>query len=186
MMRIAAVAALAGCATAAPAPPPPPPGPGPAAEGLSWEPNTDRPGSDYRDFDVKLPQECREACARDPQCRAFSDRGGRCWLKQAAPNAVTDSCCTSGAKGIGPDMPPPAPPTTSDLGLEAGIDRPGSDYRHFDAASAEDCRDACAPEARCRAFAFRGGVCWLKQSAPHPVHDKCCVSGSRLGEPASP
>jgi hypothetical protein len=176
----AAAALLGGCAATATAPPPAPAPP--PAEGLSWEPGTDRPGSDYKNFDVRLPQDCREACARDARCRAFTDRGGRCWLKEVVPNTVADSCCVSGAKGIGPDMPPPPPPSTSALSLEPGTDRPGSDFRHFDAAGPEICRDACAPEPRCRAFSFRGGVCWLKQGSPHQVRDACCVSGARLAE----
>ena len=79
-------------------------------------------------------------------------------------------------------MPPPAAPPTSQLSLDANTDRPGSDFRHFNAAGPEIYRDTCAPDPRCRAFTFRGGVCWLKQSAPHQVHDGCCVSGARLGE----
>jgi hypothetical protein len=176
--RVAAVALLAGCAVAT-APPPAPPPPVPAAEGLSWEPNTDRPGSDYKNFDIGLSQDCREACAHDPQCRAFTDRGGRCWLKTAVPKPVADGCCLSGAKGIGPDMPPPPPPPVTALSLEPGTDRPGSDYRHFDAPGPEICRDTCAPDARCRAYTFRDGVCWLKQSEPHKIRDACCVSGAR-------
>jgi PAN domain len=185
--RAAAAALLAGCAASSIAPPrssgpaPTPTAPESGA-GLSWEPNTDRPGSDYKDFDVRLPQDCREACARDARCRAFTDRGGRCWLKQVVPDAVADSCCLSGAKGVGPDMPPPPPPSTTDLSMEPGTDRPGSDFRDFPAARPEICRDACAPEPRCRAFALRDGVCYLKQSAPGRVRDSCCVSGARLGE----
>jgi hypothetical protein len=190
MVRAAVVALLAGCAAgmtgapppSAPAPVPAPMAPAPVGEGLSWEPGTDRPGSDYKNFDVPLPQDCREACARDPQCRAFTDRAGRCWLKQVVPNAVADTCCLSGAKGIGPDMPPPPPPPTTPLSLEPGVDRAGSDFRHFDAPSAESCRDACAPDPRCRAFSYRGGICWLKQSSPRPVRDSCCTSGTRQGE----
>lgn len=109
-VRLAALALvfIAACATASP-----PPGPAPAsgaeaaAAGMGWEPNTDRPGADYTNFAVRLPQECREACARDLRCRAFTDRGGRCWLKQTVPNAVTDTCCVSGAKVGEPDLSPP-------------------------------------------------------------------------------
>jgi hypothetical protein len=179
MVLAAATVLFAGCVVVATPPPPGPPPPA-AAEGLSWEPGTDRPGSDYRNFDVRLPHDCREACARDPRCRAFTDRGGRCWLKERVPMAVADACCTSGAKGIGPDTPPPAPLPTTALSFELRTDRPGSDYNHFPAANPEVCRDACAPEPRCRAFTFRGGTCWLKQVAPNPIHDDCCVSGARL------
>jgi hypothetical protein len=178
---VAAAVLLTGCTVVATAPPagPPPAAPAPAGAGLSWEPSTDRPGSDYRNFDVRLPQDCREACARDPRCRAFTDRGGRCWLKEAVPNGIADGCCVSGAKGLGPDVPPPPPPPMTELSWEPGTDRPGSDYRHFNAAGPEVCREACTPDPRCRAFSFRGGICWLKQSIPGKVRDNCCLSGAR-------
>ena len=178
-------AVVAGCTVVATAPPPPPgPPPAAAAEGLCWEPDTDRPGSDYQNLPVALPQDCREACARDARCRAFTDRGGRCWLKKVVPPAVASGCCTSGAKGIGPDMPPPPPLTAAaPLSFDPGTDRPGSDYRSFPAARAEPCHDACAAEPRCRAFTFRGGTCWLKEKTPRQIPNNGCVSGARLVEP---
>jgi hypothetical protein len=42
----------------------------------SSEPNTDRPGGDYKNFEIKNPDECREACLHDaPPCKAFVKRG---------------------------------------------------------------------------------------------------------------
>ena len=93
----------------APAPPPPawrgtPPAPPPPSQ---WEPNTDRPGSDYRSFDQPspVPESCRDACWREPQCRAFTyvrpgvqGPNARCWLKNAVPPARPNECCLSGAK----------------------------------------------------------------------------------------
>jgi hypothetical protein len=72
-----------------------------------WEPNTDRPGSDYRNFDLRSPQpeQCRDACWSDVQCRAFTYvRPGvqgphaRCWLKNVVPPARPADCCLSGVK----------------------------------------------------------------------------------------
>lgn len=80
---------------------PPPPA------GRQWEPRTDRPGSDYRSFDLPAPRPelCRDACWREPQCRAFTYvRPGvqgpqaRCWLKNPVPPARLNDCCLSGVK----------------------------------------------------------------------------------------
>jgi hypothetical protein len=98
-------------------PPPPLPlsGPSPAIS-LALEYDVDRPGADYRNFD--LPQAgaeaCRDACADDPQCQAFTyvkpsvqGPNARCWLKQSAPQAGFSSCCVSGVKTGGPSVPTP-------------------------------------------------------------------------------
>jgi len=108
----------------APAPPPPssewrgtPPPPPPASgwrgtpttpvPARQWEPNTDRPGSDYRSFDLREPRPelCRDACWGEAQCRAFTYvRPGvqgphaRCWLKNVVPPARPNDCCLSGMK----------------------------------------------------------------------------------------
>jgi len=72
-----------------------------------WEPNTDRPGSAYRSFDLPAPrpETCRDACWAEPQCRAFTYvRPGvqgphaRCWLKNVVPPARPNDCCLSGVK----------------------------------------------------------------------------------------
>jgi Ca-activated chloride channel homolog len=74
---------------------------------LTVEPGTDRPGGDYRDFDLAAadPERCREACRDDDECRAYTyvapgvqgDRA-RCWLKNPAPDPEPNECCTSGAR----------------------------------------------------------------------------------------
>jgi hypothetical protein len=72
-----------------------------------WEPNTDRPGGDYRSFDLPEPRPdlCREACWRDGQCRAFTyvrpgvqAQRSRCALKSVVPPARPSDCCLSGVK----------------------------------------------------------------------------------------
>lgn len=74
-------------------------------EGL--EPNTDRPGNDYKDFDLEQPdpQLCRKACQDEADCKAFvyvnpgvqADKA-RCWLKNDVPGKVESDCCTAGVK----------------------------------------------------------------------------------------
>lgn len=78
---------------------------GPAvAQSVGFQPNVDRPGLDYRSFDLGGGATiCQSACRGDRRCRAWTwVRAGvqgpspRCWLKTAAPRAVRNSCCTSG------------------------------------------------------------------------------------------
>jgi len=99
--------------TPPPAPPPPPPSgawqgrPTTPPPTRQWEPQTDRPGSDYRSLDLResRPEICRDTCWSERQCRAFTYvRPGvqgphaRCWLKNAVPPARPNDCCLSGVK----------------------------------------------------------------------------------------
>lgn len=80
----------------------------PAAAGdLTVEPGMDRPGGDYRDFDLDAadPERCRAACREDDECRAYTyvapgvqGTSARCWLKNPAPDPEPNECCTSGAR----------------------------------------------------------------------------------------
>jgi hypothetical protein len=88
---------------------------------VSYEPGTDRPGSNYRNFDLEQPDVdfCVEACQKDPRCKAFTyvnpgvqGPKARCWLKDAVPPAKSSSCCISGVKTAGvtqSQSPPPKP-----------------------------------------------------------------------------
>ncbi len=76
-------------------------------DNTSWlEPDTDRPGAAYRSFSAESPEVCQEACAEDPDCKAYTyvkpDRiegtPGRCYLKSAVPDPVGNDCCVSGVK----------------------------------------------------------------------------------------
>ena len=69
-------------------------------------------------------------------------------------------------------------------GLELGIDRPGSDYKHFDTSSAYTCQNACRSEAMCSAFTYVrpgeqgvSGHCYLKNSIPNQLQREWCTSG---------
>ena len=93
-------------------PPQPPPASGwqgtpPPQATRQWEPRTDRPGMNYRSFDLPAPRPelCRDACWREPQCRAFTyvrpgvqGPSARCWLKNPVPPARLNDCCLSGVK----------------------------------------------------------------------------------------
>jgi hypothetical protein len=73
------------------------------------ENNTDRPGSDYRDFDLATPDPnlCFLACNSESQCKAFTyvrpgyqGSNAHCWLKNNIPNPVAADCCISGVKEL--------------------------------------------------------------------------------------
>jgi len=78
--------------------------------------------------------------------------------------------------------------TTQAAPVEYGVDRPGSDIRNFDLPEDNHdlCRGACLSDNRCRAWTYvrRGHQgprprCWLKNTAPAPRDNPCCVSGTR-------
>lgn len=88
------------------------------------EPNMDRPGGDYRSFELPVdsPDFCRRTCLSEAQCKAYSyvkpglqGPKARCWLKASIPNYQPSDCCVSGiVRGSVSIMPvgaPPPPPT---------------------------------------------------------------------------
>jgi hypothetical protein len=147
---------------------------------LQLELNIDRPGGDYRGFDLVRadPKECMQACTADGRCKSYTYvRPGvqgprpRCWLKNNVPTPISSSCCTSGVKG----------------GLEPQIDRPGSDMTGLPqpTGGANGCRARCLNNPNCRAFTYvNAGVqgpvprCYLKNRIPAAVPSSCCTSGA--------
>jgi hypothetical protein len=162
----------------------------------------DRPGLDYKSFDLSTanPGQCAAACAKEAQCQAFTyvnpgvqGPNPRCWLKNGVPVAIMSRCCASGVIGPSPagsdSSKPPCDKASGCDGfahLEPGIDRRGSDYKSFDltAADPKKCAAACISEAECRAFTYvnpsvqgQNARCWLKSSVPVAVTNGCCTSG---------
>jgi Caspase domain/PAN domain len=69
------------------------------------ENNTDRPGLDYRNFNLTSsdPQLCQQACLSEKICAAWTyvhegvqGPSPRCWLKNQVPNPQPNPCCVSG------------------------------------------------------------------------------------------
>ena len=63
-------------------------------------------------------------------------------------------------------------------------DRPGNDIRNAIISSAEACQKLCNRDGNCRAWTFvRPGIqgasarCWLKDTIPSAVANRCCTSG---------
>jgi PAN domain len=68
-----------------------------------FESNTDRPGSDYRNFTVTTASLCQDTCKKEDKCKAWTyvnpgiqGPQARCWLKNAVPPANTSSTTISG------------------------------------------------------------------------------------------
>jgi beta-lactam-binding protein with PASTA domain len=71
------------------------------------EVGVDRPGKDYKNFDLPKadPGLCKKYCDDDQNCKAYTyvkpgsqGRSARCWLKSEVPAAVKSDCCISGVK----------------------------------------------------------------------------------------
>ena len=85
------------------------------------EAGTNRPGQDYRNFDLPAadPGLCQNACAGDSRCRAWTyvkpntvqGPHPRCWLKDKVPAAVPNDCCVSGVGAPAPPVVTPPPGT---------------------------------------------------------------------------
>ncbi len=162
---------------------------------VSMEINTDRQGSDYKNFDLSSadPKICRNACAKDSQCKAwtyvnpgYQKQGiARCWLKNDVPSPTENTCCVSGVIRVGAQ-------STKELDMN----RPGKDYESFDITDPDFasvssqkrpdiyCKEPCLKDPECKAWTYvRPGIqgptarCWLKSGVPAPVADECCVSG---------
>jgi hypothetical protein len=73
----------------------------------SFEANRDRPGKDYKRFEMPVAQAvlCQQACSNENKCRAWTyvkpgiqGTAARCWLKNDVPGAKVSDCCVSGVK----------------------------------------------------------------------------------------
>jgi hypothetical protein len=169
----------------------------PAIPVQAMEQNTDRPGQNYRNFDLDTPDptQCRNACLEEGGCKAWTyvkpgTQGpkARCWLKTGVPAATTNSCCVSGVKRA------PAPETGANVDTTTKIiwhygDRPGGNYKSFDVEedNALACDEACNKDERCRSWVYvRPGYqgpkarCWLKDSVPPMVSDMCCKTSVKV------
>jgi PAN domain len=81
---------------------------------------------------------------------------------------------------------PATPVVMLSPGMEGDTNRPGLDYRNFDAGTAAQCQTTCNTEAQCKAWTWvkpgaqsQNGHCWLKNGVPGVAKSDCCVSGLR-------
>jgi len=151
--------------------------------------NRDMPGFDYADFDTSSWPLCRNSCAGDAKCQAWTwvkpkpGQPGHCWLKTKTVPPTPNTCCISQWHRDASREKVAQP--------ENGIDRPGLDYRSLDIDTWASCQGWCEYEAQCSAWTFvQAGVqgpkarCWLKNAVPIPVSNSRTISGVKF-RPAS-
>ena len=151
--------------------------------------NFDRPGADYARSTILSgdPADCAMVCERDRRCRAWTfaypkttEDTAQCWLKNAVPPRLPNSCCVSGVRGAGVLEP-------RSSNAEAAIDRFGGDYRSFDLKRGEGdeaCKAACTEDNKCRAWTYarpgyvgRDARCFLKKDIKPPRRKPGFISG---------
>ncbi|WP_456324772.1 PAN domain-containing protein [Desulfonauticus submarinus] len=82
------------------------------ANAAGYEYNVDRPGYDYKNFNLteNNPALCKDACDKDSRCKAwtfvkpgYQGSSPRCWLKYKVSNPVSNKFTISGVKNSGED-----------------------------------------------------------------------------------
>jgi hypothetical protein len=100
-----------------------------AGQAYAWEENTDRPGMDYKNFDLTAadPALCENACKGDATCKAWTyvkpgiqGRAARCWLKNNVPTAKNNQCCVSGVKQLTMQVKPISPAVIDRVQIKPG------------------------------------------------------------------
>ncbi|MDR4495358.1 MAG: PAN domain-containing protein [Nitrospirales bacterium] len=152
----------------------------------TFEPSTDLPGGDYlHGFLPKAdPAICKQACARDGDCQAYTyvkpgiqGTQAICYLKESVSSrALKKDCCVSGIKEtalvIFDDLP--------------NTDLPGQNYSDFavPTGGSSVCLQACRVDPDCQAYTYvkststtPEGRCWLKTGVPLRRAATCCGSG---------
>jgi len=81
---------------------------GPPHVNFTYEPNTDRPGMDFRSVVLQQPdpKQCKNLCRQDSHCRAYTfvpigvqmPGNAVCWLKQGVPHPAAANGFVSGVK----------------------------------------------------------------------------------------
>lgn len=141
---------------------------------------TDMPGGDFSNFSAGTPSICFNSCAGEPRCKAWAwvKATRRCFLKDRISNVVHNACCRAGQIDQF---------SKDDMRQEPSTDRPGSDIRNFQAASASECERACSGEHVCSSWSFvrpakqgERGKCFLKNRVAHPVDNKDVMSGVKF------
>jgi hypothetical protein len=150
---------------------------------------TNLPGSDYANFPAHSAQVCKNTCAGESRCKAYTwvkpgiqGPGGMCWLKHSEPEIVRDSCCDSFTRRL---------MNSSDVRAEDKTNRPGLDYKNFKINSWQECQATCNAEGICSSWTYvrRGvqgptGMCWLKNKVARPVPNDGTVSGVKYVRPS--
>jgi hypothetical protein len=148
------------------------------------------PGDDYSDFSAPTLNSCRDTCAGESECRAYTwvkpgiqGASGHCWLKSALPARVKDTCCISGSREAIKE---------ASVKAEARINRPGLDFKNFPTKGWQTCESACTENTTCKSWTYTlagvqgpTGHCWLKKGVARPLPDANMASGVKYTPPSS-
>jgi hypothetical protein len=71
---------------------------------FALEQNVNLPGRDYRNVPSQGAADCSSICEAENRCLAWTyvPATGRCWLKDAIPKRVYNTCCISGSRERNP------------------------------------------------------------------------------------
>jgi len=162
---------------------------------FSWsafaEDGINLPGNDYANFNAPTLSSCRDTCAGESECKAYTwvkpglqGPSGHCWLKSALPARVKDPCCVSGSRQA---------ITEASVKAEGKINRPGLDFKNFQTNKWETCESTCAENSTCKSWTYvhpgvQGptGRCWLKSGVARPIADANMDSGVKYTPPSAP
>jgi hypothetical protein len=159
--------------------------------GFTVEYDTDRGGSDYKNYEVSGGHEvCRDACANDPKCAAYTyvkpwqGYSAKCWLKNSVPAPVPGrDCCISGVKNGGGGGTGFGPRND-----QAGLT--GERLTFYGGTTPEQCQADCAGNSRCKGYTYiRAGaynpndppMCYLMSEATGFTPSTCCISAIKGG-----
>lgn len=148
---------------------------------------TDRPGSDIASFQLPANStaQCMQACTDNASCVSWTlvkpgvqAANAICYLKNAAPLQVANSCCTSGIKV---QVNPPGMTAMQGRKDLPGADMPGG---NFDLPAADPllCQGECALNGSCKAWTYTDNAnphCFLKTSVPSITDHPNAISGHK-------
>jgi hypothetical protein len=128
-----------------------------------------RNGVVFQTINNTNPTDCGISCDANATCNSmrFNESTDTCYLQRDAGDWVADPIYTSRLSFTNR--------------FEVSIDRPGSDYTNYIAASASACSVSCETDDRCAAFSFVNATsrCYLKTYTPPGTSVSGITSGTK-------
>jgi hypothetical protein len=143
---------------------------------------TERAGGNIGDaIQVGSISACATACSNNANCvtAQYHEGTGYCYLKgvrnEERPDPSVESIDCEPLSGTTPAPSTPTTPTCTEVTvvydsesrvctLRCATDRPGGDYASRQAATAQDCMDACVGDSNCMTAQFANNYCYLKNT----------------------
>ncbi|HYO16091.1 MAG TPA: PAN/Apple domain-containing protein [Thermoanaerobaculia bacterium] len=157
--------------------------------GLTEEYGVNYEGGDYSRFRADDVRDCKSACRRDSNCRAytFNTSSRTCYLKDRVTSPRRRSETVSGVKGDRGGSYDrddvfdryPRDRREGRLTEEWGTNREGGDYTRVRVDDLRECKAECWDDDRCRAYTYYSSKreCYLKDRVPGASRRSATVSG---------